>query len=139
MRTLNRKNVVLIVLAIVLLIVCIVGGIYMVRINEDNSETEPTVEEIVSGRLNAYNTDLLDSLNSFTSNEAVANYLVNWGKHKQIKAVKDEYNNVIFTIKAAEGYESDLYFHHPRPSSCELYLRCHCGYVLGAVGGKGRV
>lgn len=105
MRTLNRKNVVLIVLAIVLLIVCIVGGIYMVRINEDNSETEPTVEEIVSGRLNAYNTDLLDSLNSFTSNEAVANYLVNWGKHKQIKAVKDEYNNVIFTIKAAEGYE----------------------------------
>ena len=52
MRTLNRKNVVLIVLAIVLLIVCIVGGIYMVRINEDNSETEPTVEEKTLETLN---------------------------------------------------------------------------------------
>ena len=77
----------------------------MVRTIEENKETEPTLEEIISSKLHAYETDLFDSKESFTSNEAAANYLLNWGKNKQINAEKDAYNNVIFTVVAMEGYE----------------------------------
>ena len=105
MRTLNNKKIILIVLAIVLLVCGIIGGVYLVRNIEDTSDAEPTFEEIILSRLHAYETDLMDSKDSFTSNEAAANYLLNWGKNKQIKAEKDSYNNVIFTVDALEGHE----------------------------------
>ena len=105
MRTLNKKKAIIILAVIVLLICGIIGGVYMVRTIEENKETEPTLEVIISSKLHAYETDLFDSKESFSSNEAAANYLLNWGKNKQINAEKDAYNNVIFTVDAMEGYE----------------------------------
>ncbi|MBR5229226.1 MAG: hypothetical protein IKW01_00090 [Firmicutes bacterium] len=106
MKILTNQKKIFIIVAIVLLVALIAAAVVIIINSVDNRESEPTLEEIISGKLSAYETDLLDSMNSLTSDEAAANYLRSWGENKQISAKTDEYNNVIFTIKASEGYEN---------------------------------
>ena len=74
-----------------------IGGAYF-HVKEDE---KPSLDEIISDKLSAYETDLLDSLASMETNEDVASYLANWGKNKKISTSQDAYGNVIFSIKAS--------------------------------------
>lgn len=93
----EKRKIIYILIGIVLVIACIVGGIFFVRANQTD---EPTLDEIVSDKLGAYRTDLADSLDTLSSNEKVADYLLSWASNKNIKAEKDGNNNVIFSLKA---------------------------------------
>lgn len=93
----EKRKIIYILIGILLVIACIAGGIFFVRANQTD---EPTLEEIVSDKLSAYRTDLADSLDTLSSNEKVADYLLSWASNKNIKAEKDENNNVIFSLKA---------------------------------------
>ena len=82
-----------------LLLAVILTGIYFLR---DSQEEEPTLEEIVESKLNAYQTDLVDSMDSFKTNRDVAQYLLAWGKNKGISCSIDSHDNVTFTLKASD-------------------------------------
>ena len=92
----QKRKIIYILIGIILVIACIAGGIFFVRANQTN---EPTLEEIVDEKLSAYRTDLADSLDTLNSNEKVADYLLSWASNKNIKAKKDENENVIFSLK----------------------------------------
>lgn len=103
MDKINKKRIIYVIIAILILIACIIGGLFLVNSKEDK---EPELSEIVSNKLNAYHTDISDSLDSLNSDEAVSDYLMNWAKNKKIDASKDTGGNVIYTKKASEGYEN---------------------------------
>ena len=103
MRIKKKKWLILIGIAI-LLVVCAIFAIFFLR--SDNTQEEPSLDQVLEEKLVAYETDLLDSLGSMDTNEAVADYLVNWAKNKEIPATVDENGNVIFTVNPSEGYDS---------------------------------
>ena len=91
----NKKTV--IAAAVVLgIIVLAVGGFFLFG---SNREEEPSLDEIIEDKLTAYETDLLDSLESMETNDDVAAYIANWGKNKKIDTTCDNFGNVIFNIK----------------------------------------
>lgn len=94
----DKKKIICIAAALLLIAVLIVSGVLLVRANR---EKEPSLSEIVSDKLNAYQTDLADSLETLNTNEKVADYLMSWASNKNIKASRDEANNVIFSLKAS--------------------------------------
>lgn len=101
----NKKiKYTLIGVLIVALIGAIAFGIFLLR---NSKGYEPTLEEIVAEKSKAYETDLMDSLSSMETNEDVAEYLVNWGKNKSIKAFKDANNNVIFDFRGTKEHKED--------------------------------
>ena len=75
-------------------------------LTSDNTEEEPSLEEVLEEKLAAYETDLSDSLGSLDTNEDVANYLLNWAKNKEISATADENGNIIFTVNAGKEYKN---------------------------------
>ena len=114
----NKKTV--IAAAVVLgIIVLAVGGFFLFG---SNREEEPSLDEIIEDKLTAYETDLLDSLESMEANEDVAAYLTNWGKNKKIDTTRDNFGNVIFNIKAAKGQKD--------ASPCIIL----CGYDANNMG-----
>ena len=114
----NKKTV--IAAAVVLgIIVLAVGGFFLFG---SNREEEPSLDEIIEDKLTAYETDLLDSLESMETNEDVAAYLTNWGKNKKIDTTRDNFGNVIFNIKAAKGQKD--------ASPCIIL----CGYDANNMG-----
>ncbi len=97
-----KKKYLLIASAITVVIVL---SLILASVLESSDEEEmPSFEQILEGKLVAYQIDLEDSLDSFTTNEAVATYLTNWANHKGIDAETDKSGNVIFTISATDGY-----------------------------------
>lgn len=91
------------ILIVLLLLVGIVYGAS--RLISSPEEEEPSLEEVLTEKQSAYETDLVDSLGSLDTNQHVADYLLNWAKNKEIDAVADENGNVIFTVKASKGHE----------------------------------
>lgn len=112
-RNLTNKKKLYIAIGIVLIIAIVVGSILFIRSNNNN---EPTLDEIVSDKLSAYQTDLADSLSTLSSNEKVADYLLNWASNKDIKAEKDVNGNVIFSLKASS---KDYKKNAPAVIACE--------------------
>ena len=102
MSILKNRKILITAAAVIIIVVCAVGGIFLFG---SEREDEPSLDEIISDKLSAYETDLLDSLESLETNADVASYLVNWGKNKKINTSLDISGNVIYTIKAAEGHE----------------------------------
>ena len=94
----GRKKLICFFIALVLIIAIISGVTCLVRANQTD---EPTLEEIVSGKLSAYRTDIFDSLSTLSTNEKVANYLVTWALNKDIQAKTDSDNNIIFSVNAS--------------------------------------
>ena len=81
MSILKNKKTVIAAAAILVIIILAVGGFFLFGLNR---EEEPSLDEIIEDKLTAYETDLLDSLESMETNEDVAAYLTNWGKNKKI-------------------------------------------------------
>ncbi len=98
LKNLNKRKTIYICIAVVLVAALAAGGIFWERSNRD---VEPTLEQIVTEKLGAYRTDLFDSLATLNSDDKVSDYLVTWAANKDIKASKDENNNVIFSLKAS--------------------------------------
>lgn len=113
LKNLSNKKKIYIGIGIVLLAAIIICSLILVRANRSD---EPTLEEIVSDKLSAYQTDLADSLSTLTSNEKVADYLLNWASNKNIKATKDGSDNVIFYLKASS---KDYKKNAPTVIACE--------------------
>lgn len=113
MSILKNKKLLIAAAAVVIIIGCTIGGIFLFG---SNHEEEPSLDEIIEDKLSAYETDLLDSLESMETNEDVAAYLENWGKNKKINTSIDNNGNVIFTLKASKG--------HKDASPCVIL----CGY-----------
>ena len=105
MSILKNKKMLIGAAALLLIACCVIGGIFLFG---QDMEEKPSLDEIISDKLSAYETDLLDSLASMETNEDVASYLANWGKNKKISTSQDAYGNVIFSIKASEGQEDSL-------------------------------
>lgn len=99
MSILKNKRILIAAAVLIVIIGCIAGGIIFLG---NDQEKEPSLDEIVTDKLSAYETDLLDSLESMETNDDVASYLVNWGKNKKIKVSEDDSGNVIFSVEAAE-------------------------------------
>ena len=102
MSVLKNKKILIAAAAVIVIIGCTVGGIFFFG---SEREEEPSLDEIISDKLSAYETDLLDSLESLETNGDVASYLVNWGKNKKINTSLDNSGNVIYNIKAVDGHE----------------------------------
>ncbi len=102
MRKLHKRNVIMIIAVIILLAAAITTVILITR---HNTKDTPTLSEVVDDKFSAYETDFIDSLGSMTSNDAVADYLLHWGKNKEISAAKDLNGNIIFSIDATGGFE----------------------------------
>lgn len=100
MSILKNKRRMIMTAVILAVICCIIGGILLFCFNR---EEEPSLNEVVETKLAAYETDLLDSLESMNTNNDVAAYLTNWGKNKKISTSYDNEGNVIFSIGAADG------------------------------------
>ena len=99
----RRKKIIYICAGIVLAAALVTGTLLIERSNRD---AEPTLEQIVTEKLGAYQTDLYDSLATLNTDEKVADYLVTWASNKDIKASADKNNNVIFSIRASsDAYE----------------------------------
>ena len=111
----NKKKKIIIIICIAIIIICAcAAAVYYFFFQSDDNP--PTLEETVNNRISAYETDLLDSFASMTNQAAVTRYLVNWAENKGIDVTTDDAGNVIYSIKASEGFES-------QPPSVVL-----CGY-----------
>lgn len=84
---------------LLLLVLLIVSGVCLLR---DKQDPEPTLEEIVDSKLNAYQTDLADSMDSLKTSRDAAQYLLTWGKNKGISSSIDSHDNVTFTLKPTD-------------------------------------
>ena len=93
----QKKKLLIITVIIFLVVVLIIGSIIIINKNQDET---PTLKEIVDEKLSAYETDITDSLESFTTNKDIANYLLNWAKNKKIDVSCDSSDNVIYSVKA---------------------------------------
>ena len=113
MSILKNKKILITAAAVIVIVGCAIGGIFFFG---QEREDEPSLDEIIEDKLAAYETDLLDSLESMETNEDVAAYLENWGKNKKINTSVDNNGNVIFTLKASKG--------HKDASPCVIL----CGY-----------
>lgn len=103
-KKIGMKKLICFFVALVLVIAIVFGATYFVRANQTD---EPTLEEIVSGKLSAYRTDITDSLSTLNTKDKVANYLVTWALNKDIKAETDSDHNIIFSIKASSDEYKD--------------------------------
>lgn len=109
----DKKKTIFILAAVLLLLALIAGGISIVR---SNRTSEPTLDEIVSDKLEAYQTDISDSLETLTTNEKVADYLMSWAANKSINASCDDAGNIIFALKASSDDLKEL---NPIVIACE--------------------
>ena len=89
---------------LLLLVLLIVSGVCLLR---DKQDPEPTLEEIVDSKLNAYQTDLADSMDSLKTSRDAAQYLLTWGKNKGISSSIDSHDNVTFTLKPTDDTYKD--------------------------------
>lgn len=105
MGKLYKKKIILILAVVLLLAVLIAAGIMLVRSDKPD---EPSLEEIVSDKLSAYQTDIADSLETLTTNEKVADYLMAWAANKSINASRDNAGNVVFSLKASSKEIKEL-------------------------------
>lgn len=99
----KKKHVLIGLSAAAVLTACIVGAVILFQ---EEEAAEPSLEEVLKEKLNAYETDLRDSLGSLNTNEDVADYLLTWAKNKEIPATRDDAGNVIFTVKASKNAEN---------------------------------
>lgn len=89
----KKKKAVVVICSIALLLP--VALLFFFGIN-----TGPTIQESVDKRVEAYETDLRDSIDSFKDKASVTKYLVNWGENKGIDVKTDYSGNVIYSIPA---------------------------------------
>ena len=94
----SRKKMLVLIVILALLIACIAGSIYALK---HKKPAEPSLDEIVSGKLLAYETDLTDSLSSMETNADVSSYLMTWASNKKIDASRDSSGNVIYNLPAS--------------------------------------
>lgn len=99
----KKKKIIIAVCAVIIIAACSVSAYFYFS---KSKEKPPTLEETINSRIAAYETDLVDSMESMTSQEAVRKYLVNWAENKGIKVTADKAGNVIYSVKATEGFES---------------------------------
>lgn len=93
----DRKTIMLVVVALMLLTALIFAGVHFLHTGQNE---EPSLDEIVTSKLNAYQTDLTDSLDSLQTSRDVAQYLLSWGKNKGISCHIDSHDNVTYTLSA---------------------------------------
>jgi len=99
----KKKKIIIIIVCVVLVIAAIAAAAYFYFSN--NKDKAPTLEETVDSRIAAYETDLTDSMEAMTDQASVSRYLVNWAENKGIDVKTDSSGNVIYSIKATEGFE----------------------------------
>lgn len=116
----NKKKKIIIISAIVIAVaaVCAAAYFYFSR----DKEEPPTLEETINSRISAYETDFADSMPTMTEQDAVKKYLVNWAENKGIDVKTDKAGNVIYSVKATDGFEA-------QPPSVVL-----CGYDYASIG-----
>ena len=68
-------------------------------------EEEEDLSAKIEEKVVAYMTDLRDSADTLTSNEAIQNYLQNWAKAKGIACTADQSGNIIMSIKRSDEYK----------------------------------
>lgn len=100
----DKKTVIIVGAVLLLLVLLIVSGVFLLR---DKQDPEPTLEEIVDSKLNAYQTDLADSMDSLKTSRDAAQYLLTWGKNKGISSSIDSHDNVTFTLKPTDDTYKD--------------------------------
>lgn len=83
---------------------CLIGAAIFVFATCDRNE-EADLSAKIEKKIVAYRTDLQDSSTTLTSSEAIKKYLCNWAEAKGIKYETDDYDNVIFKVKAGEDYK----------------------------------
>ena len=98
----DKKTILLAAAVLVLLAALIFAGVHFLRAGQNE---EPSLEEIVTGKLNAYQTDLADSLDSLQTSRDAAQYLLSWGKNKGISCSIDSHDNVTYTLNGPTGSE----------------------------------
>jgi len=101
MRKTNKKKKIIFVIIAAIVVITSASGLYFINAGQGKP---PTLQEVVSEKFAAYETDLMDSLESFESNQDVARYLVSWAGNKGISCTQDIVGNVIYNINAADGY-----------------------------------
>ena len=126
----SRKKMLVLIVILALLIACIAGSIYALK---HKKPAEPSLDEIVSSKLLAYETDLTDSLSSMETNADVSSYLMTWASNKKIDASRDSSGNVIYNLPASSKslkketpvvllceYDADhmLSYNYPLERSC---------------------
>ena len=100
----DKKTILLAAIVLVLLAALIFAGVHVLRAGQNE---EPSLEEIVTGKLNAYQTDLADSLDSLQTSRDAAQYLLSWGKNKGISCSIDSHDNVTYTLNATSKEMKD--------------------------------
>ena len=100
----DKKTILLAAAVLVLLAALIFAGVHFLRAGQNE---EPSLEEIVTGKLNAYQTDLADSLDSLQTSRDAAQYLLSWGKNKGISCSIDSHDNVTYTLNATSKEMQD--------------------------------
>ena len=99
-RKINRRTVILIILALVVLIAAVVGAL-----KYNNKQKALSEKTSIETKTLAYATDLEDSKESMTSPDAVAQYLTNWAKAKGVTCKADTAGNVIMNSPAGKDYK----------------------------------
>lgn len=69
-------------------------------------EDLPSLEDVITEKVGAYKTDILDSSSTIDSLSKAESYLVHWAKTKGIKHHVDESGNVIMEVSPSAGYEN---------------------------------
>lgn len=83
---------------------CLIGTAVFVFVTCDKNE-EADLSAKIEKKIIAYRTDLQDSSSTLTSSEAIKKYLCNWAESKGINYETDDYDNVIFKVKASQNYK----------------------------------
>lgn len=120
---LDKKKTIIILVTALLLLALIAGSIALICSNRTD---EPSLQEIVSDKLGAYRTDISDSLETLTTNEKVADYLMAWAANKSIKASCDNAGNIIFSLKASSEELKEL---NPVVIACEYDASDMTSYI----------
>lgn len=123
----NKKKIIIIAAAVVAVAAIAATAFYF--ISKGKAQEPPTLQEAVESRVAAYETDLRDSLASMTDQAQVAKYLSNWAENKGIDVKTDKNNNVIFSIKATEGFENKT----PVAVVCGYDYTCMKTYINSIV------
>ena len=69
------------------------------------AEEEEDLSAKIQEKVVAYQTDLKDSAETLTSEEAICDYLLSWAKQKGIDCSIDSSQNVIMSVKAGKAYK----------------------------------
>ncbi|MDY2959753.1 MAG: hypothetical protein SOR72_03015 [Hornefia sp.] len=88
----------------VLIILCLTLTACDKKGKDNDTSDVKALNEKITKKLDAYQTDLLDNKTSMKTNDAIKSYLVSWGNAKGISHETDKHGNIIMKVGASKKY-----------------------------------